>query len=321
MFSIKHHCASIEEHFRPEHLSKASLPCSLADAKRRNESSVARLDKDSEKSAAVCPVGVGARNTEKRASFSPASEASISSSLQPGQMGPPSRYHQRTPLVIKGSKQRRASQRQFSNRGRALVTMAATCLTLLISLAAFATIVSVDEQGHSALSSLLDKDGINLMPGKANNAITIPSEMATRAVEIDGYDPFAHVDAPPPILADGSTISRFYDGQCTYWANLRYHELTGFWVPWLGDAFQWYYQAAAYHWHVSDRPNPNGPSILVLGPYSQNSSNTLGHVAVVEKDLGNGTVLTSNMHWPILGAVSYVTFHYPVANTHFIWAT
>jgi surface antigen len=226
---------------------------------------------------------------------------------------------QRTPLVIQGSGRARTSGKQASNRRSPWTTITAIGLSFLVVLGAFAMIVPVDREGHSGLSSLLDQSGIDLVPGKKAHTPKIPSEMAARAAAVDGYDPYAHVEEPPPILADGSTSNRFFMGQCTYWANIRYHELTGIWVPWLGDAYQWYFQALAYHWHTSDHPNPDGPSILVLGPYTQNAYSALGHVAIVERDNGDGTVLTSNMHWPVLGEVSYVTFHYPASGTHFIW--
>ncbi len=116
-----------------------------------------------------------------------------------------------------------------------------------------------------------------------------------------------------------STLDHFFSGQCTYWANYRYHQLTGVWIPWFGNAYEWYQQAINYGWQTSTSPNPNGPSIIVLGPYVQDDLSAYGHVGVVEHINGDGTVTTSNMHWPTAGVVSYVTFRYPVSGTHFIW--
>ena len=142
--------------------------------------------------------------------------------------------------------------------------------------------------------------------------------MAT-AETTDGFDPAGvHVNVGP-VSASGSTLGRFFYGQCTYWADYRFHQLTGVWIPWLGNAYEWYSQAINYGWHTSNYPNPNGPSIMVLGPYVQNDYSAYGHVGVVEKITGDGTVTTSNMHWPYVGVVSYVNFTYPVSGEHFIW--
>jgi surface antigen len=86
-------------------------------------------------------------------------------------------------------------------------------------------------------------------------------------------------------------------GQCTYWANYRYHNLTGFWVTWSGNADQWVAGARAAGWTVST--SPHIPSILVMMPGVQGAS-YYGHVAVVESIVANSspvTVNTSNMNW------------------------
>ena len=67
---------------------------------------------------------------------------------------------------------------------------------------------------------------------------------------------------------------------------MRYEELTGHFVPWLGNADEWACQAAAYGWVTSTVPNPNGPSIIVLAPGVQGAG-SYGHVAVVETGVTN----------------------------------
>jgi len=89
---------------------------------------------------------------------------------------------------------------------------------------------------------------------------------------------------------------------------MRYHQLTGYWVPWLGNAYQWSYGAAASGWVVSSTPRV--PSIIVLQPGVQGAGG-YGHVAVVERINSDGSVYTSNMNWYSNGGwdiVSYVTF-------------
>ena len=108
-------------------------------------------------------------------------------------------------------------------------------------------------------------------------------------------------------------------GQSTYWANYRYHQLTGHWVCWTGNANQWVAGARAAGWHVSN--SPHLPSILVLMPYVQGAS-AYGHPAVVENLVNATTVRTSNMNWAAsgggFGKVSYVNFTIG-AGVYFIW--
>ncbi len=228
---------------------------------------------------------------------------------------------QRQPIVIRGS--RKAHQihhsRHLSRNGRIILSISAVCLCILLTTTALAAVVPVDTQGHAQGLGRILEPLMNIVSSKSNNGGSISlQEAEATAATTDGYNP-ADIYVGP-ITASGSTLNRFFYGQCTYWANYRYHQLTGVWIPWLGNAYEWYQQAINYGWHTSDYPNPNGPSIIVLGPYVQNDLSPYGHVAVVEKINGDGTVTTSNMHWPYVGVVSYVNFKYPVSGTHFIWA-
>lgn len=227
----------------------------------------------------------------------------------------------RQPTVIRGSgKARQLHQpRHLSKNGRIILAISAVCLCVLLTTTALAAVVPVDTQGHTQGLGKILEPLMNVVTSKSNNGSSISlQEAEATAATTDGYDP-ADIYVGP-ISASGSTLNRFFYGQCTYWANYRYHQLTGVWIPWLGNAYEWYQQAINYGWHTSSYPNPNGPSIIVLGPYVQNDLSAYGHVAVVEKINGDGTVTTSNMHWPYVGVVSYVNFNYPVSGTHFIWA-
>lgn len=84
------------------------------------------------------------------------------------------------------------------------------------------------------------------------------------------------------------------EGQCTYYANARYHELTGFYVPWTGNAKDWASLANGSGWTVS--ATPVAPSIICLQPGIQGANAVYGHVGVVES-VGNGVVATSNQNW------------------------
>lgn len=98
-------------------------------------------------------------------------------------------------------------------------------------------------------------------------------------------------------------------GQCTWWADQRYYQLHGILVPWRTDAFaaNWVDRAHQFGWHVSNTPIVG--SIMVLQPGIQGAYSS-GHVGVVERLLGNGSVIASSMNW---GAnpkmVTEYTFH------------
>ena len=85
-------------------------------------------------------------------------------------------------------------------------------------------------------------------------------------------------------------------GACTWWADQRYFQLHGVFVPWKMQANAWQWAARAYQfgWRVSSRPSPG--AIVVLQPWVQGAYG-LGHVAVVERILNNGHVIASNMSW------------------------
>ncbi len=111
-------------------------------------------------------------------------------------------------------------------------------------------------------------------------------------------------------------------GTCTYWANARYHKLSGYWVSWSGNPAQWVAGARAAGWHVSSQPHL--PAILILMPGVQNAG-TDGHAAVVENilSLASSTVVrASNMQWYTNGGgwniVSYADFKVG-AGVYFIW--
>ncbi len=110
---------------------------------------------------------------------------------------------------------------------------------------------------------------------------------------------------PLPTQGSGNV---FPYGSCTWWANQRYYQLHGIFVPWRtqSDAWQWTARAHQFGWHVSSSPVLG--AITDLQPGVQGAS-WAGHVAVVEKILSNGHVIASNMSW---GAhpwqVTYVEF-------------
>jgi N-acetylmuramoyl-L-alanine amidase len=95
---------------------------------------------------------------------------------------------------------------------------------------------------------------------------------------------------------------------CTWWANQRFYQVHGVFVPWTtnSEAWQWTARAHNFGWHVSSRPKVG--SIIDLQPWVQGAYGG-GHVAYVEQVLGDGHVIASNTSW---GAnpyqVTYVEF-------------
>ncbi len=98
---------------------------------------------------------------------------------------------------------------------------------------------------------------------------------------------------PPPVRGKGNF---FPSGQCTQWAAQRYYQLHGVYVPWTtqSDAWQWTARAHDFHWYVSNMPHAG--DIIDLQPWVEGAYG-LGHVAVVERVLGNGHVIASNLNW------------------------
>ena len=85
-------------------------------------------------------------------------------------------------------------------------------------------------------------------------------------------------------------------GQCTWWAAQRYYQLHNVFVPWTmnSNAGEWVGRALQFGWHVSSIPIVG--SILVLRQNVQGAG-SIGHVAIVEQILSDGTVIASSMNW------------------------
>jgi surface antigen len=110
---------------------------------------------------------------------------------------------------------------------------------------------------------------------------------------------------PSPVRGTGNY---FPYGQCTWWANERYHQLRGVYVPWTAnsDAWAWTARARQFNWRVSTTPAPG--DIVDLQPGVQGAY-SLGHVAVVERVLGDGHVIASTMNWGV--------YYWKVVNVEF----
>ncbi len=241
-------------------------------------------------------------------SFAPGEvQASLvpSSSTAPRPGTPPDTQSLRIPVVIPATGKKSTKTMRPPKGRRVVVNIGVAVVLIAILFGILAAVVPVGNGQASGLAKLLNPS-MNMISSKQNSTALIAAQAATAtAVTQDGFDAgnqtYAGVTtsvAPVVSPSDAGSLDRFFYGQCTYWANMRYHELTGHWVPWLGNADEWAYQASAYGWQTSSVPNPNGPSIIVLGPGVEGAG-SYGHVAVVETgvtDYSNG-ISTSNWNW------------------------
>lgn len=246
---------------------------------------------------------------------------------QPGAFVGPKTANLRSQVVIRGTGKKTALRPPLGRRW--VVQTAIIALVIVIAVSALLTVVPIARGNEGSFT--LANSAINQAKAQNNtsNFLTAQQAATATAVTQDGYDPgtgqtYAGVPTPPPTMptpppvinASGSTLGRFAYGQCTYWSDLRYHELTGYWVSWLGNAYEWANGAAGAGWNVSSRPHV--PSIIVLQSGVQGAGG-YGHVAVVESINADGSVHTSNMNWAGgYGSVSYVDFQ-PGPGVSFVW--
>src|SRR6266702_5274302 len=155
----------------------------------------------------------------------------------------------RQPIVIRGTLKKKHHAIHPPKGRKWVISIAAIVLLLCISLGT-ALAASPLNGGSGHLSN-----PIQFVASLVHNSDNSPSLIAQQAtatavLQQDGFDPGLGVITQP----GAGGLNRFAFGQCTYWANMRYHALTGYWVPWLGNAYQWYYGAKASGWVVSSTP-------------------------------------------------------------------
>jgi surface antigen len=224
----------------------------------------------------------------------------------------------RQPVVIPGTNTKSPRTIRPPKGRKGVISIAVISLLFLITLGTAFAVSPLGNVtgGHGTnpfqfVANLVHNNNSNL------SLVTQQQATATAVIRQDGYDP---TSSGVTTLPGGGSLNRFAFGQCTYWANYRYHQLTGYWVDWLGNAYQWAAGAGAAGWIVSSKPNLKGPSIIVLGPGVEGAS-YFGHVAVVEKVNSNGSVYSSNFNWYANGGwdtLSYWTFT-PGPGVWFVW--
>jgi surface antigen len=224
----------------------------------------------------------------------------------------------RQPIVIRGTGKKSSGIARPPKGRRWVISASVVFLMMLISLGTAMAVAPAGGEGAHSFNPFQFVS--NLVKSNSSNPSLVAQQAAT-ATAITHQGSGSYNPPPVPYYGGGSGgLNRFAFGQCTYWANMRYHALTGFWVPWSGNAYQWYYGAKASGWVVSSTPKV--PSIMVLQPGVQGAS-WLGHVAIVESINKDGSVYTSNYNWYNGGGwdiLSYYTFH-PGPGVSFVWRT
>jgi surface antigen len=198
-----------------------------------------------------------------------------------------------------------------------VIGIAALVLLLVITLGTLFAVSPLGREAGFSFNPQASGSDLARSSGGGNNLNLVAQQATATAIvhqQNDGYDPTAGGGGP---VVTGSPHP-WPLGVCTYWANLHYHALTGIWVTWTGNAYQWAQGARLAGWHVSS--SPHVPSIIVLMPGVQGASG-YGHVAVVESASGS-VAHTSNMNWYTNGGgwdrVSYNDFT-AGSGVYFIW--
>lgn len=179
------------------------------------------------------------------------------------------------------------------------------------------TVMSGDTLSRIAMSNNLTWQGLAEHNNLGNPNLIYPGQTICLPGTTTGFGGAAQTPpAPAPSYGATGNANLFPYGQCTYWADQRYHLLHGVYVPWMtnSDAWLWTQRANEYHWNVSSTPSVG--AIINLQAWTQGAGG-YGHVAIVEKILANGHVMTSNMNWGDGSNVSYAEFT-PGAGVTFI---
>ncbi len=247
-----------------------------------------------------------------------------------GQQQPEKKVALRQPVVIRGSGTKSTGALPPALKRNRLVTHVSVAVFLLLVVIISGALAAQMSDAQMGLNVFQPKSN-SVSSAEKNYSLLAQQAATATAVMQDGNDPGANTNNPsspnfnpylpvePANIAnsgDASSLNRFYYGQCTWWANYRYEQLSGYYVSWIGDAYQWPANAAANGWVVSS--TPHYPSIIALAPGVQGAGD-LGHVGVVESINSDGSVTASNWNWAGSGASTvYVTF-YPGSGVSFIY--
>lgn len=165
---------------------------------------------------------------------------------------------------------------------------------------------SLASHNHITNPNLIYTNQVICIPGVGTVNSVFHANTSTQYVSLNTIT--AHNSTAATAHTPVGSVNVFPYGQCTWWANQRYFQLHGVFVPWRtqSDAWEWTARAYQFGWHVSSSPTVG--SIIDLQPWVQGAYG-LGHVALVERVLSNGHVIASTMNWGVYPwQVTYVQF-------------
>ena len=117
--------------------------------------------------------------------------------------------------------------------------------------------------------------------------VPVPVAVVAAAAPQPQSQPTGGVGTRPPME------NHFSYGYCTWYvANRRY-------VPWYGNAIDWWPNAAAYGYPEGHTPVPGAIMVSMESP--------IGHVAYVESVNGDGSFVVSEMNWSGWNVIDYRT--------------
>ncbi|GER87773.1 hypothetical protein KDW_19350 [Dictyobacter vulcani] len=229
----------------------------------------------------------------------------------------------RLPLVIPGNGARNIATAPLRKRKSPLVHIWIGIMIIAIITGALLAFIPTGDSSGKNITTGIFHPTTNMKASQKNETALISAQAATAtAVMQDGFGQPISVKVTPPaaskdFVPDASFDNRYLMGQCTYWADFRYHQLTGYAVPWMYDAKGWAYGASqSPGWVVSSTPKV--PSILVLQPGTQGAGLQYGHVAIVERINSDGTLYTSAWNVVGPGILTYMTYHI-TPGVSFVW--
>lgn len=228
----------------------------------------------------------------------------------------------RQPVVIPATGKKSRGTLRPPSRGRRTWVASSSALASLVVITLLTSFIVLPLATGGRLGFNLSDIGSKIYQNTDNSNASLSQQAATATaiVRQDGYDQTGNNNGGTVYTGSGVTADRFSFGNCTYYADLEYHNMTGHWVDWIGNAYQWAYGASSAGWIVS--ATPHVPSIIVLQPGVEGAG-WYGHVAVVLRINPDGSVYTANMNWYANGGwdrISYWTFT-PGRGVVFVWHT
>src|SRR5258708_4712533 len=131
----------------------------------------------------------------------------------------------RQPVVIHGTGKKSSGTMRPPQGRRLVIHAAVTVLLLFIVLLTLIAVIPTGSEGKSAFSLL--HPFTDFVQSSSSNTGLIPQQAATAtaltqvAYAQGGTQTYAGLPTAPPGIGCG--LNRFFFGQCTYWANMRYH--------------------------------------------------------------------------------------------------